>query len=137
MVLTIYTDGGAIGNPGPAASAYVIFEGDTIIAQEGRSIGHGTNNQAEYQALIFAFEQVIALTQGALVAFDSIKVFADSELLVRQLNGLYKVKNAQIRDYILKIHMLETELNVPISYTHVYREKNTLADSLVKKVLGI
>lgn len=133
MRLTIYTDGGSIGNPGPSASAYVIYEGSKIIAEEGRFIGHATNNQAEYQALVFALEKVLGLKKTH--TFEKIEVVADSELLVRQVNGLYKVKNAAIREYIMKIRVLEGELNVPISYTHTLREGNQVADSLVKKAL--
>src|SRR5947207_2564173 len=129
MTLTIFTDGGSLNNPGPSASAYVIYEGNKIIAEEGRFIGHATNNQAEYQALIFSLEKALELQKT--LTFDKIGVIADSELLVRQVNGLYKVKNAAIREYIMKIRTLEGSLNVPMSYTHTLREGNQVADALV------
>src|SRR5258708_4661203 len=123
MKLTIYTDGGSLNNPGPSASGYAIFQDKISIFQEGRFIGHATNNQAEYQALIFALEKVQELlSKHEITNLEGIDVIADSELLVRQVNGLYKVKNAAIRDYIIKIRVLENDLNVPLTYTHTLRE---------------
>src|SRR5687767_15012494 len=115
MILTIFTDGGSLNNPGPSASAYVISQNGKVIAQEGRFIGHATNKQAEYQALIFAFEKVLELTKSNSVAYKSIAVTANPQLLVQQLKGLYKVKNTKIREKIAKLRNLEGELAVPIT----------------------
>lgn len=136
MILKIFTDGGSLGNPGPSASAYVIYQGDKLLEKGSKHIGHATNNFAEYTALILALEKVKQLIANNKVP-EKILVFADSQLLVNQLNGLYKVKNSDIRENIMKIRILESEINIPIQYEHVYREQNTLADSLVKKALKI
>lgn len=137
MELKIYTDGGALGNPGPAASAYIIYNGRKIVAQDSKFLGHGTNNQAEYTALILAYEKIKdLLKEGQLKGITIINVFSDSSLLVNQLNGLYKVKNGAIREFILKIRILENEIGIPTTYKHVYREENTEADALVKEALS-
>lgn len=126
-----------MGNPGPSASAFVIYQDEEIIEQEAKHLGHATNNKAEYTALIIALERLLELIKDKKIELpEKIQVYADSALLVNQLNGLFKVKNADIRDFIMRIRILESEINVPISYTHVYREENTLADSLVKKALS-
>jgi len=136
MTLTIYTDGGALNNPGPAASAYVIYHNKDIIHQEGVYLGPQTNNYAEYNAVILALEEVKELVQvGKVKELEKIFFVSDSNLLVNQLNGLYKVKNAGIRECVLKVRRLEQEVNVPVSYTHVMREQNTVADAIVKQTL--
>jgi ribonuclease HI len=136
MELKIFTDGGAIGNPGPAACAYVIFQNKKPITKQSKHLGHGTNNFAEYQAVILALERVLDLFKKGIINSSKVNFFSDSLLLVSQLNGLYKVKNSAIRDNIMRIRVLEQDLNIPVSYTHIPREENKLADSLVKKELG-
>lgn len=140
MTLTVYTDGGALNNPGPAASAYVIYKDDkNILFQEGVFLGPQTNNYAEYNAVVLALKKIKALLDSGQARMTDVKkivFFSDSKLLVSQLNGLYRVKNGVIREFILKIRILEQEVNLPISYTHIYREQNTVADSLVKRALG-
>lgn len=137
MKLTIYSDGGSLNNPGRAASAFLIFrEDNTLIYQEGKYIGIASNNVAEYTGLINALTKVKQLREEAVITdVDSIACIADSELMVKQLNGIYKVKNADMLDLHMKVKMLEAELNVPISYTHVLRDKNAKADALVKNAL--
>lgn len=136
MIIRIFTDGGALGNPGPAASAYLIYADDNALAKGSKHLGRATNNQAEYTALILAFEKLKKLLEDGLLEKPSkIEVVSDSKLMISQLNGLYKVKNADIRDNVLRIRMLENELNAPISYAHVYREENEEADALVKEAL--
>lgn len=134
MHCTIYTDGGSLNNPGPAAYAFVIFIDGKVIHQHGEAIGVATNNIAEYTGLIKALEKVKHYIKE--FSIDKISIFADSELMVRQLNGLYKVKNGPLQEKVFTVRTLENEINIPITYTHVLREKNTLADSLVKKALG-
>lgn len=137
MDIKIYTDGGSLGNPGPSASAYVIYLDDKIIFKEGKRIGYATNNRAEYMALIFALEKVRSLiAEGKLEDVEVINVISDSNLLVQQVNGIFKVKNADIRENIMKIRILEQEVGIPIVYAHTLREGNSLADSLVKEVLA-
>lgn len=130
MDLKIFTDGGALNNPGPAASAFVVYRDNKIIHQDSFALGSSTNNFAEYTAVVKAYEWLIKNKPADLT---KVGFFSDSNLMVNQLNGLFKVKNAAIREFVLKIRSFEQELNLPISYTHVYREKNELADSLVKK----
>ena len=132
MQLDIYTDGGAINNPGPAASAFVVFQGKKIVAQEKKSIGNTTNNIAEYTAVIMALEKLPSLINGQI---KKIIFYSDSKLMVNQLNGLYKVKAGHIREQIMKIRILEAKINPPIIYKNIPREKNEKADSLVKEAL--
>ena len=133
MSLQVYTDGGSLNNPGLAASAYVIYQNEKIIAKEGKKIGTATNNFAEYMALILAWEKILALIKdGKIAKPKKISFFADSQLLVNQLLGLYKIKNQALKILIQKIRELEKKANTAITYTHILREKNSLADSLVK-----
>lgn len=134
MTLTIYTDGGSLNNPGQAAYAYVIYCDNEILVKHGAPLGIATNNIAEYTGLIEALKKVSELKKTHPV--EKIYFYADSELMVKQVNGLYKVKNAELRDKLFEVRALEGEINLPITYTHVLREKNQLADSLVKKALG-
>lgn len=146
MQLSTYTDGGSKGNPGPSAIGVAIYDGPRVgnpgikraeneLVRYREDIGHGTNNEAEYTALIRALELVagkhpgtLTLDQGELSRIDC---YADSELMIKQLNGLYKVKNAGIRDFVFKIRILESELRIPVHYHHIRREENILADALV------
>lgn len=132
MELKIFTDGGSINNPGPAAIAFVIYFNNKIVQSYSAKIGTNTNNFAEYSALLMSLKWV---KENSADKIDKISVFSDSSLMVNQLNGLFKVKNADIREFIIKIRVLEREINTPIVYNHIPREKNSLADSLVKKAL--
>jgi ribonuclease HI len=126
---TLWTDGGARGNPGPAAYAYVLeAEDGTVLAAHGEAIGVATNNVAEYSALIAGLEKAVELAVGEL------EVVSDSELMVKQMRGEYKVKNAALRDLSLQAARLARELG-SVSYTAVRREHNTLADRLVNEAL--
>lgn len=137
MKLTIYTDGGSLNNPGRAASAFLIFSGTECLYKEGVYIGIASNNVAEYTGLINALTKTKEMmVTNEVSGVDSITCVADSELMVKQLNGLYKVKNADMRDLYMKVKMLEAELSVPVSFTHVLRDKNAQADALVKEALG-
>lgn len=134
MTITIYTDGGSLNNPGEAAIAYVIYTGKTLRTQFTKRIGTASNNVAEYTALIEALNTVKNTLKNQAV--DSIRVFADSLLMVNQLNGLYKIKEARLQELHLQVKLLEREISIPITYTHVLRDKNQVADSLVKKALA-
>jgi ribonuclease HI len=125
----LYTDGGARGNPGPAAFAYVIeTEDGTVLAAHGEAIGVATNNVAEYRAL------VEGLRKAAELQVDEVEVVSDSELLVNQMRGDYKVKNEALRELWLDANDLEKKLG-KVTYTAVRREQNELADSLVNEAL--
>ncbi len=129
MKLTINCDGGARGNPGPAAIGYVIKnEKGKVLHGEGKYIGETTNNQAEYQAVVFALEKAKELG-GTELEFN-----LDSELVVKQLKGEYKVKNQELAQQFLKIYNLQHHFK-KIVYKHLYREQNTEADALVNKAL--
>jgi ribonuclease HI len=123
------TDGGARGNPGPAAYAYVLeAEDGTVLAAHGEAIGVATNNVAEYSALIAGLKKAVELSVNEL------DVISDSELMVKQMNGEYKVKNAALRDLSLRAARLARELD-SVTYTAVRREHNELADRLVNEAL--
>jgi ribonuclease HI len=125
----LFTDGGARGNPGPAAYGYVLESDDgSVLAAHGEAIGTATNNVAEYRALVAGLEKALEL------GVDELEVVSDSELLVKQMRGEYKVKNAALRDLSLQVASLARELG-SVSYTAVRREHNELADQLVNEAL--
>jgi ribonuclease HI len=126
---TLWTDGGARGNPGPAAFAYVLeAEDGTVLASHGEAIGVATNNVAEYSALVAGLEG--ALARGV----SELEVVSDSELMVKQMRGEYKVKNEALRELSLRAGRLARELGA-VRYTAVRREHNALADRLVNEAL--
>jgi ribonuclease HI len=128
-VLQIFCDGGARGNPGPAAVGVVIKnEKGDVLFSAGKYIGETTNNQAEYQAVIFALEKAKELG-GRELEFS-----LDSELVVRQLNGEYKVKNPELAQQYLKIWNRRQKFR-RVEFRHVYREENKMADRLVNEAL--
>ena len=129
MKAKLFTDGGARGNPGPAAYGYVLeAEDGTVLAARGERIGVATNNVAEYRALIAGLEKAVEL------AVPEVEVVSDSELLVKQMNGEYRVKNAALQDLSIQASRLARELG-KVSYTAVRREHNKLADQLVNEAL--
>ena len=142
MILHIYTDGGSKGNPGPAAIGGVGSLDKKIIFKFRDDIGIATNNDAEYQAVIMAYKKLSMINNPVSTAkrgeqlskVKKIEFFSDSQLLVNQLNGFYKVKNGQIREYIMQIRILEAEVKIPVSYQHIPREKNQVADDLVNNI---
>ena len=129
MKAKLSTDGGARGNPGPAAYGYVLETDDgTVLDARGEKIGVATNNVAEYRALVAGLEA--ALARGV----NELEVVSDSELLVKQMRGEYKVKNAALRRLSLEAGRLACELG-SVTYTAVRREHNELADRLVNEAL--
>lgn len=154
MTLKVYTDGGAKGNPGPAAIGMVFYAcpakpkgrsgtEDKKIFSYREDIGVATNNVAEYKALIAALTKIKNKISKIKDTYQisKIKFFSDSKLLVNQVNGFYRVKNSKIREFILKIRILEQEIltNLPavrqLSYHLIPREENKVADRLVKSEL--
>ena len=131
--LTIYCDGGSRGNPGPAASAFVVKSNSgKVIAEQGIFLGKKTNNQAEYLAVVFSLKWLKEKSQKLP---NKIFYCIDSLLVVNQLNGLYKIKNSDLRDLIIQIRQLENDTKKEIVYQYVPREKNTDADRLVNQTL--
>jgi ribonuclease HI len=123
------TDGGARGNPGPAAFGYVLeTEDGTVLAAHGERIGVATNNVAEYSALIAGLERALELE------LDEVEVVSDSELLVKQMTGEYKIKNETLQELSQEASRLARKLR-KVSYTAVRREHNELADRLVNEAL--
>ena len=129
MKARLSTDGGARGNPGPAAYGYVLeTEDGTVLDARGQRIGVATNNVAEYSALIAGLEKALELGVG------EVEVVSDSELMVKQMRGEYRVKNEALRELFLEASRLARRLE-NVSYTAVRREHNTLADRLVNDAL--
>jgi ribonuclease HI len=129
--LTVYTDGASLGNPGPAAIGAIIKDGQgVVISRISQRIGYATNNQAEYTAIIAALEEAIKL--GA----EEVIVRSDSELVVKQLNGRYKVKKTTLKPLYQKVVRLAGSLEA-FTITHIPREQNREADSLANKALAI
>jgi ribonuclease HI len=126
---TLYTDGGARGNPGPAAYAYVLeTEDGTVLEARGEAIGVATNNVAEYRALVAGLERAVDAGVGEL------EVVSDSELLVKQMRGEYRVKNRALQELSLEAARLAREIG-KVTYRAVRREHNALADRLVNEAL--
>jgi ribonuclease HI len=132
--LVVYTDGGARGNPGPAAYGFVIYdsEGKTIY-EEGKTIGINTNNVAEYSGITAALKWILDNLQKNKPL--TVKVFLDSQLAAMQLSGVWKIKNENLRNLFFSIKLLEKNLGGKVSYSHVRREKNKEADRLVNLAL--
>jgi len=154
MVLKVFTDGGSKGNPGPSSIGIVMYINNKKIFQQREDIGVATNNEAEYQALIKALENVkkrfldfsrndkisspVILSESDVTSDESrdlkIEFYSDSRLMVNQVNGIFKVKSGKIKEYILKIRCLEQEINLPVSYCLIPREQNQEADRLVNSL---
>ncbi|MCX7778814.1 MAG: ribonuclease HI family protein [Patescibacteria group bacterium] len=129
MKLIIYTDGGARGNPGPAAIGVVIcHENKKIIKKYSKYIGEATNNQAEYRAVIDA------LKEAKKVGAQEIDFYLDSELLVGQLSRRFKIKNTELGQVFVKIWNLSQAFK-KINFFYIPREKNKEADRLVNLAL--
>lgn len=147
MNIRIHTDGGARGNPGPAAVGVVIEEiredptkpGHTpevlSVTRFGSRIGETTNNVAEYTAVIQALEWVKNNPDRVGTGTLTIQFILDSTLVVNQLNGLFKVKDIKLRELLFKTRVLEQSVGGRITYTAVRREQNRLADMMVNRAL--
>ena len=129
--LNIYADGGSRGNPGKAAAAFVAIEKGKIIIKKGFYVGKGTNNEAEYLAVIYALRWLVESNSN----YKKIIFFLDSELLTKQLNGKYKIKSKNLIPLMKNIRELEDRVPSTLKYNYVPREKNRLADFMVNKVL--
>ena len=129
MKATLSTDGGSRGNPGPAAYGYVLeAEDGTILDTRGETIGKATNNVAEYRGLLAGLEKAVEL------GITELDVISDSELLVKQILGVYRVKNEALRELSLDAAALARKIG-RVNYRAVRREHNDLADRLVNEAL--
>ena len=129
MRARLFTDGGSRGNPGQAAFAYVLETDDgTVLAAHGERIGVATNNVAEYSGLIAGLRKAIELQ------VPEVEVISDSELLVKQMRGEYRVKNETLRTLSLEAARAARQLG-KVEYRHVRRTENELADRLVNEAL--
>ena len=133
MNLIIFTDGGSLHNPGKAASSFLIYNGKKLLDRGAKHIGIASNNVAEYTALILALEKVKDIQKKESI--KTITCYADSNLMVQQLRGVYKIKHPEMKKLNVRIKLLEMELGIVPSYHHIPREKNEEADFLVKEVL--
>ncbi len=134
-MLNVFTDGGARGNPGPAAVGVYITNASGIKIHEiAKTIGIATNNVAEYQAVIEALTWISNNIKKENER-SPIHFFLDSELVVSQLNGLFKIKKPHLQTLFFEIRQKEALIDGVISYTHIPREKNKKADTLVNMAL--
>ena len=129
-ILKIHTDGGARGNPGPAAVG-VVFDCDDFHLEHGRAIGDTTNNVAEYTGVLDALDQLSKVT----VPVTELHFHLDSELVVRQILGQYRVKEPGLQILHGKVIMGLRSAGIPYHFTHVRREQNKLADKIVNQTL--
>lgn len=146
--LSIFTDGGSRGNPGPSACAFIVYDSKNLIYQQGFYLGISTNNQAEYQGVIKAIEWLTEdsgrRTQDAEVSF-----YLDSLLVVKQMRGEFKIKDEKLKilnqnislkiTRLQKLHALagcgQENYKLKINFAYVPRAQNSVADALVNKIL--
>lgn len=132
--ITVYCDGGARGNPGPAASAFVVLDQKRkVIFKGGDYIGETTNNVAEYKAVIFALEWLVSEKETKKV--EQIIFFLDSQLIVNQLNGVFRIKDKKLMLLASVVKNIQHNFPGKIIYKSIPRGQNKIADSLVNKEL--
>ena len=132
LAVTIHVDGGSRGNPGPAGAGVVIRNADdgTVLFEGGYYLGRTTNNVAEYQGLLRGLERAAGLNA------DETRVHSDSELLVRQMNGEYRVRNAGLKPLFQQARQLCGRFR-QVTFTHVRREQNADADRLANQAMDL
>ncbi|XLQ19588.1 MAG: ribonuclease HI family protein [Candidatus Moraniibacteriota bacterium] len=129
--IIIYTDGGSRGNPGPAGIGIWI---ESLNKKYGETIGDATNNDAEYQALIFALKKTKALLGKQKAKQVSLECRLDSELIVKQLNHEYKISKENMQGYFIEVWNTMLDFN-EVTFLHVPREQNKIADAMVNQAL--
>jgi ribonuclease HI len=134
--IIIYTDGGSRGNPGKAAIGVVFCnENEQVIKKFGEYLGDNlTNNDAEYRAIIFALKKFKALFGKAIAEISDVEMRADSELVVKQLNGEYRLQDHKIQQFFIEIWNMKFDFK-SVKFKHIPREKNKEADRLVNEAL--
>lgn len=134
--ITIFTDGGARGNPGPAGAGAVIYDADGRVLKEVSCfLGERTNNWAEYEAVILALQELKKLIPEKKRNNISVELNLDSELIVRQLTNTYQIKEESLFPQYIKVHNMQVKDFPTIIFTHIPREKNKEADKLVNKAI--
>jgi len=128
-MIEVFCDGGSRGNPGPAAYGFVVKENQKLVYQGHGCIGIATNNSAEYTAVVKALSWL-----GKNFAGEDLMLNLDSQLVVSQLSGLYKVKNPKLRELIFKVREFESNFG-SVSYRYISRNQNKEADALVNQAL--
>lgn len=123
----LYTDGASRCNPGPSGIGFLLLKGDTVVCEQGFFIGNRTNNQAEYMALLVG----IFYAKEFMKPADKLAVFSDSQLLIRQMNRQYRVRDEQLQ----KLQAIAFDLlkGYQASFSHIYREQNSRADELANR----
>lgn len=135
MKLIIFTDGGARGNPGPAAIGVVVADEKGVpIKKYSHYLGEKTNNEAEYEAIIFALKKVKALYGKDKIKQINIETRSDSELIVRQINHEYKIEEDHLQKLFMKIWNMLIDFG-KVKFVHIQREYNKEADALVNECL--
>lgn len=134
MKLSIHTDGGSRGNPGKSGCGVVVY-GDKhdIIFQQSQYLGIKTNNEAEYFGLLNALNWLTS--NQANYQIDQVTIYMDSELIVRQMEGSYKVKAPNLKSHFQNASQIVSQLPFPVSFSHVLRHKNQLADQLANSAM--
>jgi len=130
-IIKMYTDGGARNNPGPAAIGVWI---PTLDKKYSEYIGEKTNNVAEYEALVFGLKKIRSLIGKETAKETEVECCLDSELVVKQLNHEYKIKEDYIKDYFITIWNLQIDFR-KITFRHIMRDENKVADALVNQAL--
>ncbi len=125
---TLYTDAGSRGNPGQSSYGFFLFEDDRLLDFDGKYLGIRTNNQGEFTAM----EKGILL--AVKYGIKTLDCFSDSQLLIRQIKGEYKIKDAVLKEIMGRIRTLSENFDI-ITFTHVPREKNKFADKMVNLIL--
>lgn len=131
-ILKIYCDGGARGNPGPGAAAFVVIIDGKVVYSQSKYLGVATNNYAEYAGVVMALEWLVINSRNKKRRTE---FFLDSELVVNQLSGKYKVKSKKLKPLAIKAKELDKKCPFEILYHAVPRSRNKLADYLVNKEL--
>ncbi len=135
MTLQIYCDGGARGNPGPAACAFVVYTDPAgageVREKRGKYLGEVTNNVAEYSAVVEALMWLKEHQKDV----EKVEFFLDSKLVVNQLNGKFKIKEPRLRELLMAVRELEAKIGTFVTYSYIPRERNTQADELVNAIL--
>lgn len=130
-IINIYGDGGSRGNPGPAASAFLVVDSGKVLCYQSKYLGKTTNNVAEYNCVMMALNWVVNQSKN----LDEVIINLDSQLVVRQLTGVYKIKDKRLMHLSSRVKSLERKIGKKISYHHIPRTENKLADRLVNQEL--
>lgn len=134
-IIIVHTDGGSRGNPGEAAlGVHITTSSGEQLAGFGKRLGIATNNTAEYRALLASIDWLLT-HQDVVKQYDGITFRLDSELLVKQITGIYKVKSMELKGFYMQVIEQEKRLGVPVLFEHVRREFNKEADAWVNKAL--